>query len=176
MTRLRTDGWIWAFKPHSGMSDEDVEQWMVEGEYSADSIALNWEKFILLGDRVQWFRAEAEMERWREEWEIKQADFLRCIRSFAKMSSVWQVIASNTVEAGKCAYAKHKSAVFKEMEKHARTLFNDAGYGHLIDHLLDNNEGKILADYVLLERSDPRYIIPQLITEVWMSAASVEHF
>jgi hypothetical protein len=63
------------------------------------------------------------------------------------------------------------------MEKHARTLFNNVGYGNLIDHLLDNNEGKILADYVLLEQSDPRYIIPQLITEVWMSAASVEeHF
>jgi aminoglycoside phosphotransferase family enzyme len=91
------------------------------------------------------------MECWHEEWEIKQADFLRCIRSFGKMSSVWQAIASNTVEAGKCTYTKHKSAVFKEMEKHARTLFNDAGYGNLLDHLLDNNEGKILADYVFLE-------------------------
>ena len=56
--------------------------------------------------------------------------------------------------------------MFKEMERHTRVLFNDAGYGNLIEHLLDNNEGQILADYILLERSDPRYIIPQLIIEV----------
>jgi hypothetical protein len=56
MTRLRTiDGWIWSFKPHSGMSDEDVEQWMVEGEYSAESVALNWRSLFFSGDHVQWF-------------------------------------------------------------------------------------------------------------------------
>jgi hypothetical protein len=118
------------------------------------------------GDRVQWFRAEAEMERWREEWEIKQADFLRCIRSFNKMSCVWDEMARNSTKVGKCAYAKHKSALFKEMEQHARKLFNDAGYGHLIKSLLDNDEGKILADYVILERSHPQYIIPELTVKV----------
>lgn len=30
-----TDGWIWSFKPCGGMSDEDVEKWVIEGE-------LNW--------------------------------------------------------------------------------------------------------------------------------------
>jgi hypothetical protein len=29
-------------------------------------------------------------------------------------------------------YAKHTSALFKEMEQHAKKLFDDAGYGHLI--------------------------------------------
>ncbi|KIM36002.1 hypothetical protein M413DRAFT_20657 [Hebeloma cylindrosporum] len=104
--------------------------------------------------------AEAEMERWREEWEIKQADFLHCIRSFNKMSSVWEEMARNSVEAGK--------PLFKEMERHTRTLFNDAGYGHLIENLLDNNKGKILADYIVLECSDPRYIIPELMVRVSM--------
>jgi len=42
-------------------------------------MAFNQGTIFLSGDHVQWFRAEAEMERWREEWEIKQADFLRCI-------------------------------------------------------------------------------------------------
>ena len=106
------------------------------------------------------------MERWREEWEIKQADFLRCIRSFNKMSSVWEEMARTSIEAGKRAYAKHKSALFKEMEQHAKNLFNDAGYGHLIEHLLNNDSGKILADYVNLERSDPRYTIPELTVKV----------
>ncbi|KDR81111.1 hypothetical protein GALMADRAFT_136164 [Galerina marginata CBS 339.88] len=144
----KADGWIWSFRPRGGMSDEDVEKWMIEG------------------DRVQWFRAEAEMERWREEWEIKQADFLRCIRSFNKMSSVWEEMARESIEGGKRAYAKHKSALFKEMERHAKKLFSDAGYGHLIEHLLDHDEGKILADYIILERSDPKYDIPQLTVKV----------
>ncbi len=34
------------------------------------------------GDRVSFFRAEAERDRWLEQWEIKIAEFLRCIRSF----------------------------------------------------------------------------------------------
>ena len=108
------------------------------------------------------------MERWREEWEIKQADFLRCIRSFNKMSCVWEEMARTSIKDGKCAYAKHKSALFKEMEQHARKLFNDAGYGHLIKSLFDSDEGKILADYVILERSDPRYIIPEITAKVKM--------
>ena len=77
-------------------------------------------------------------------------------------------MARNSVEAGKRAYAKHKSALFKEMEQHARKLFDDAGYGHLIKNLLDNDERKILADYVIRERSDPRYIIPELMVKVKM--------
>ena len=84
------------------------------------------------------------------------------------MTCIWEEMARNSVEAGKRAYAKHKSALFKEMEQHARKLFDDAGYGHLIKNLLDNDEGKILADYVILERSDPRYIIPELMVKVKM--------
>ena len=82
------------------------------------------------------------------------------------MSGVWEEMARNSTKAGRHAYAKDKSALFKEMEQHAKKLFNDAGYGHLVENLLDNNEGKILADYVILERSDPRYIIHELTVKV----------
>ena len=82
------------------------------------------------------------------------------------MASVWEEMARNSTKAGRRAYAKHKSALFKEMEQHAKKLFNDAGYGHLVKNLLDNDGEKILADYVILERSDPQYIIPELSVEV----------
>ena len=82
------------------------------------------------------------------------------------MASVWEEMARNSTKAGRRAYAKHKSALFKEMEQHTKKLFNDAGYGHLVKNLLDNDEGKILADYVILERSDPQYIIPELSVKV----------
>jgi hypothetical protein len=35
---------------------------------------------ILSGDRVQWFRAEAEMQRWQEQGKQKLAELLRTSR------------------------------------------------------------------------------------------------
>jgi hypothetical protein len=121
---------------------------------------------IFSGDRVQWFRAEAEMERWREEWEAKQADFLRCIRTFCTMSNVWQIMASSSSELGRVAYAKQKSAMYREMEYDAKDTFSKAGYQDLVRHLIDYPEGKILAEFVTTERSDPVYIIPELNLKV----------
>jgi len=119
---------------------------------------------------VQWFRAEAEMERWREEWEAKQADFLRCIRTFGKMADVWRTLSAcepeHLSDRGRIAYAKQKSAMFQGMACHAKDTFRSAGYGELIDHLINQQEGKILADFVLAERSDPKYHIPELVAEV----------
>jgi hypothetical protein len=119
---------------------------------------------------MQWFQAEAEMERWREEWEAKQANFLRCIHTFGKMADVWQTLSAHDPEClskrGKMAYVKQKSAMFYEMVCHAKDTFRRAGYGELVDHLIDQNEGKILADFVLAERSDPKYHIPELVAAV----------
>lgn len=112
----------------------------------------------ITGDRVQWFRAEAEMERWQEEVEIKQADFIRCINYFGKMSDVWMSLQGSITSPGKIAYAKKKSAMFKEMELSARHLFAKAGYSHLLN--LTNE--KPHAHYVMEERNKPEYIIPQL--------------
>ena len=106
------------------------------------------------------------MERWREEWEAKQADFLRCIRTFRTMSTVWQTMASSSSELGRVAYAKQKSAMYREMERDAKDTFSKAGYQDLVEHLIDHPGGKILADFVTTERSDPVYIIPELNPEV----------
>jgi len=127
---------------------------------------------------VQWFRAEAEMERWREELEAKQADFLRCIRTFGKMADVWRTLSTGGPEGrnklgeiGRIAYAKQKSAMFREMERHAKATLRSAGYGGLVDHLIDSHQkGKILADFVLAERSDPKYHIPELSTGVSLNS------
>jgi len=112
------------------------------------------------GDRVQWFRAEAEMQRWREEWEFKQADFMRTISTFQRMSSVWGELGTVSSAPGSIAYSKKQSAMYQEMERHAKELFSKAGYSHLTD-------GKILADYICEERAKEEYVIAELsITEV----------
>ena len=119
---------------------------------------------------MQWFQAEAEMEQWREEWEAKQANFLRCIRTFGKMADVWQTLSTRDPEylseRGRMAYAKQKSVMFQEIACHAKDTFRRAGYGELVDHLIDQQEDKILADFILVERLDPKYHIPELVAEV----------
>ncbi|KAF8074505.1 hypothetical protein FPV67DRAFT_1725303 [Lyophyllum atratum] len=129
---LLQDGWIWRLQSMGKMSETELQKWAEEG------------------DRVQWFRAEAEMQRWQEEWEVKQAEFMRCIRTFKMMSDVWSKLAS-TISAsspGHVAYAKKKSAMYREMELFARKKFISVGYGDrlsadsgtLVDHVLRDRE------------------------------------
>ncbi|KAJ7039981.1 hypothetical protein C8F04DRAFT_1254428 [Mycena alexandri] len=47
----RPDGWLWQLGRLSKMTDAEMVEWSNEG------------------DRVQWFRAEAEMQRWQEQTE-----------------------------------------------------------------------------------------------------------
>ncbi|KAL0562908.1 hypothetical protein V5O48_019170, partial [Marasmius crinis-equi] len=45
-------------------------------------------------DRVQWFRAQAERDRWRECIEKSEAEFRNSIRYFKKMAAAWKAVAS----------------------------------------------------------------------------------
>jgi len=74
------------------------------------------------------------MQHWQEEWEIKQADFLRCIRTFSTMSDVWKALSEDNLN-GKAAYAKKKSAIFKAMESEARLKLAKAGHASGKGHL-----------------------------------------
>ena len=83
------DGWIWSFNPNNKMSEKELQDWIDEGP-SPFLLPKRTHEHRSLADQVQWFRAEAEMQRWLEEVEIKLADFLRSIRSFQKMSQASQ--------------------------------------------------------------------------------------
>ena len=85
---------------------------------------------------------------------MKQGDFLRCIRYFGKMSHLWSQLATSGATEGHKAYAKKKSVIFREMERDTREKFIQAGYADRLD-----NEGKILADFVRVDRMLPENII-----------------
>ena len=110
----------------------------------------------LIGDSIQFFRAEAEMQRWQEEWESKQADFLRCIWAFSKSSDVWQELSKTASLDGEVAYAKKKSVMFQEMAKVAKSEFLAAGYE---DRLATMNGNKSLAELVEADRNHSENII-----------------
>lgn len=57
------------------------------------------------GDRVQWFRAEAEMYRRLEQLEIEHADFERTLRHFQIMMTVWNHLAAMQDSPSSKAYA-----------------------------------------------------------------------
>jgi len=69
------------------MTEGELQDWIDEG-MSILFYETGTQKKRSVGDRVQWFRGEAEMQRWLEEMEIKLADFLQCIRSFHRMLQV----------------------------------------------------------------------------------------
>ncbi|KAF6743906.1 hypothetical protein DFP72DRAFT_826853 [Ephemerocybe angulata] len=121
------NGWIWKMASPKGVSDADVEKWLNEG------------------DRVQWFRAEAEMYRWLEESEIKLAELLRCIEYFANMAKIWTQLAHSSLDnPGKQAYARQTAAQFSELSSTARSQLDKAGYPHIndLEGLIHHLEGQ----------------------------------
>ncbi|KAJ7449748.1 hypothetical protein B0H11DRAFT_1743513, partial [Mycena galericulata] len=119
------DGWLWTFKPGK-MTEEEVRSWNMEG------------------DRIQWFRAEAEMERWREQVEMKLAELRTTIRSFAAYKRIWTQLAleQDATQIGHIAYAKQKAHMFGLQEAEGRgALENDKTlgpkYGCIVDDEFD---------------------------------------
>ncbi|KAJ7460424.1 hypothetical protein B0H11DRAFT_1924017 [Mycena galericulata] len=113
----RPEGWLWQLGKLTKISNTEMEAWSNEG------------------DRVQWFRAEAEMQRWQEQWEQKLVELLRTRRSFGKMESVWAQLADmQPSEAhGAKAYARQKAAMYARRKSEAEIQVKKVGYGQLLD-------------------------------------------
>ncbi|KAJ3519411.1 hypothetical protein NMY22_g13219 [Coprinellus aureogranulatus] len=117
-----SNGWIWDPKVLGDKSKEDMKKWSEES------------------NRVQWFRAEAEMMRFREECESTIADFLRCIRYFDKMSNVWEELARRHGDISAHAiYARNSAKMFMRMAREARQRFREST-GMDADSMLTSGE------------------------------------
>jgi hypothetical protein len=103
------------------------------------------------------------MQRWQEEHERIQADFMRCIRSFRTMSAVWGKLVRSEASPGANAYAKKKSAMFKKMENNAAHLFDRAGY-HDLRVKLENGEPLVV--HIQAERNNTENLIAEIQPEV----------
>lgn len=113
---------------------------------------------------MQWFRTEAETLRWKEELEIRQADYLRCIRYFDTMSHIWMGVqvdcTSSSIDLGKRAYARKKSQMYKEMASYARNLLISEGYGHLLQ------DGKALYEHMDEFRNRPENTMAYMVRDI----------
>ncbi|THU88328.1 hypothetical protein K435DRAFT_803600 [Dendrothele bispora CBS 962.96] len=103
-------------------------------------------EFDMECNRVKWFRARADMERWQEEVEILCEEFRRAIRACDKMELVWRRLAETSEGKGQGyrgyrAYACHQAEVYRERGREGRAKFEAAGGTwptagtRLVDHL-----------------------------------------
>ncbi|KAJ6516968.1 hypothetical protein DFH09DRAFT_1099236 [Mycena vulgaris] len=79
------------------------------------------------GDRVQWARAEAEMDRFQEQLEIKIAEFLRCIAFFDFNAQVWTKMSANE-QPGSQEQAKETAYMWMTLGDQCRKHLKMAGY------------------------------------------------
>ncbi|KAJ7435701.1 hypothetical protein B0H11DRAFT_1937340 [Mycena galericulata] len=132
----RKEGWLWRELGKMGkLSSEEMQAWWEEAE------------------RVQWFRAEAEVQRWQEHAEMRLAELLRTIRSFAKWNNVWLDLAkAQSSSPGLAAYARQAAATYCLRRERCEKLIIKAGYGALLE------PGASLVDFVVGERAkEPLY-------------------
>ncbi|TEB13598.1 hypothetical protein FA13DRAFT_1805742 [Coprinellus micaceus] len=91
--------------------------------------------FLEEGNRVQWFRAEADVIRWQEEWERKLIEFLRTIRHYDKMADVWESLATSADSSpSKAAVAMKTSKRYLELSRRCEDVFRQAGYVYRRPH------------------------------------------
>jgi hypothetical protein len=85
-------------------------------------------RLVTIADRVQWFRARAQAQRWEEEVEILEEEFRRTIRSFERMAEVWRLLAkAPDMATGYSAYAFKHTQMFSEMAEDCRGKFAAQG-------------------------------------------------
>ncbi|KAJ7233709.1 hypothetical protein B0H12DRAFT_1239240 [Mycena haematopus] len=111
--KTKSDGWIWleTMIGREARTSEKME------EYKRES------------DRVQWFRAEAEMYRWREQYERKHAEMMRVMTRFQRDAEVWEKRADHLQETtghmGAVTYAREQAAMFKRLALNAEASFEN---------------------------------------------------
>ncbi|KAJ7139000.1 hypothetical protein C8R44DRAFT_867171 [Mycena epipterygia] len=111
------NGWLWELRRPSNMSDSEMLLWEREG------------------DRVQWARAEAEMDRFQEQLELKLTEFLRCIAAFQFEAHVWTQMGADgyRLEPGFQVQAKETAHMWTHLAAQCQTHLEMAGYAFALD-------------------------------------------
>ncbi|KAJ7237258.1 hypothetical protein C8J57DRAFT_1247266 [Mycena rebaudengoi] len=103
------NGWLWELRKPSNMTNEEMKQWEEEG------------------DRVQWARAEADMDRFQEQMEAKLAEFLRCSVAFHTNAENWTKMSAKE-ERGYGEYARQTAAMWLRLATQSEDHLCKAGY------------------------------------------------
>ncbi|KAJ7101819.1 hypothetical protein C8R43DRAFT_963921 [Mycena crocata] len=116
--KKKADGWIWLESMTKGQNLGEAKL----AAYKEES------------DRVQWFRAEAEMYRWLEQYERKHAELMRVIERFRRDGVVWVGLADREEERnggrnGQVNFARMQAAMYRRLQHNADVIFKSAKSG-----------------------------------------------
>ena len=116
------------------MTRDELAEWEAEGKPSVNigTVAVC---FIHAGDRVQWIRAEGEFYHWLEQYEVKHAEFRRCIQSFGFMQRVWSTLADAHAVSGKSGYSsfsRRQSAMYATLKADVQESYKKVGNPYLV--------------------------------------------
>ncbi|KAJ7920223.1 hypothetical protein B0H13DRAFT_1987400 [Mycena leptocephala] len=125
----KSDGWIWLESLTRGqkLGDDKLAAYKMES------------------DRVQWFRAEAEMYRWLEAYERKHAELCRVIERYRHNTEVWVNRASRQEERikglnggeeelirdlrGAATFARMQATMYRRLQHNTQVIFKSAESG-----------------------------------------------
>ncbi|KAJ3817164.1 hypothetical protein F5880DRAFT_1618545 [Lentinula raphanica] len=136
MPKMVEDGWIWSSKLAFGVQarSEDL------APYEEES------------DRIQWFRAKEDMERWREVCEKVQAEFRNCIRAFSCMSTEWahraelEEAPSGSIHtawtSGHAAYARRQAEMYAKLLDNCKKAYRLCSFMPIPNDVLFSNGSK----------------------------------
>ncbi|KAJ7839870.1 hypothetical protein B0H14DRAFT_3458527 [Mycena olivaceomarginata] len=115
--KKKPDGWIWM-------------ESLMRGQHQSEEKLAAYKKE---SDQVQWFRAEAEMYRWLEQYERKHTELLRVIERYRRDGKVWAGLAEreeglNGVN-GTSTYARMEAAMRRRLVHNAEVIFKSADSG-----------------------------------------------
>ncbi|KAF7326033.1 CxC2 domain-containing protein [Mycena kentingensis (nom. inval.)] len=80
--------------------------------------------------QVQWYRAEAEVFRWLEQYERKHADMWRAATRFRYDADVWQQRSTVATSPGAAAYCRSQGAMWGRLATNAQRLFREGRGAH----------------------------------------------
>ncbi|ESK90031.1 hypothetical protein Moror_7921 [Moniliophthora roreri MCA 2997] len=142
----RTESWLWQAGDLASLSEAECSDFAVDR------------------NRVQWFRARADMERWQEEVEILSEEFRRAIRGLRKMGGVWRQLAITSSELGPgfVAFARRQAHNYEERVLRTEERFIRAGGTW-------PGDGVTLANHVKSERPSRK-----LDWAAWMAEAQLD--
>ncbi|KAI6094231.1 hypothetical protein EDD16DRAFT_1503489 [Pisolithus croceorrhizus] len=95
--------------------------WMMEGEQSQLSLLGGglMEEFY----RINWLKARARRDRWKEEVSLVRHEMLWTCLWFEYHKDMWEKRALESTEPGKEAYAKKQMGLWNDFAKKARLMF-----------------------------------------------------
>lgn len=78
------------------------------------------------------------MQRWLEELEIKHIDFMRAIKSFSTMQTIWKSMASAATDAGPAGFARRQSSLYADLRKDMEKWFEETAEPRFL-HITEEN-------------------------------------